>query len=83
MIILESGNFITSLCNLNMYFSWEYDKRDKMVREVTQAVDAACIFIAASPHHGIFAQAVDFGFSVNQNLYMSKFTYHMLHMIIC
>ena len=72
MITWESGTLITSLFNLNILFSWEYDRRDKMVREVTQSVDAACIFISASPHHGIFAQAVDFGFSVNQNLYMSK-----------
>lgn len=81
MIIWESGTFLTALYNLNILFSWEYDKRDKMVREVTQQVDAVCIFIAANPHYGIFAQAVDFGFSINQNLYMSKLTYQMLHMI--
>ena len=78
MIIWASGTYITFLYNLNIVLSWEYDRKDKMVREVTQAVDAVCIFVAASPHWGIYAQAVDFGFSVNQNLYMSELTYHLI-----
>ena len=48
-------------------------RADKFMKEVNQNAKAVCVFVSLNPHWGVFAQAVDFDFSINQNLYMCTY----------
>ena len=41
--------------------------------EVNQNAKALCVWIAVNPHYGVFPQFVDFGFNMNQNMYLSEY----------
>ena len=55
-----------------VYFSWETSIKRKIVRTQNQSAKAVCVFVAAS-QWGVFPIAVDFDFSINQNLYISMY----------
>ena len=61
--------------------SWEKSIKRKIVRTSNQSAKAVCVFVAAS-QWGVFPIAVDFDFSINQNLYISKYLCFFKMMLI-
>ena len=68
--------------NLNcvIYLSWETSIKRKIIRTKNQSAKAVCVFVAAC-QWGVFPIAVDFDFSINQNLYISMYLRSNLDLI--